>query len=260
MKLNSYTLAAVIFVLLFGGISFTGAMNWWQTESAKVPVTYSEGEAAGQYNPADIRGSYTFGEVSELFQVPLADLQAAFRLPAGADPAAYPLKSLEAQFAGLPVEMGTGAVRLFVAFYKGLPYDLSAAEDTYLFPEAAEVLRASGQMRPEQAQYLETHTVVGAAPGPVDEQQPAQETASTPAPPGADQLESVPTEHTPPERKVTGKTTFQDLLDWGLTQAAIEQVLGEAMPNPQTAIKDYSTAKGQPFSELKDRLQAELEP
>lgn len=258
MKLTSLPLAVIIFVILFGGIGFTSAMNWWQTESTKVPATYTQGEAAGQYNPADIRGSYTFGDVSELFDIPLGDLQAAFRLPLDADPASYPLKSLEAQFEGLPVEMGTGSVRMFVAFYKGLPYDLAAAEDTYLFPEAAEVLKAQGQMTVEQSAYLEDHIALAE---PLSEPADVTPLEATPVPTqaaaGAEPT-LVPTEHVAPDRTVTGKTTFQDLLDWGMTQDQVDQILGESMPAPQTVIKDYVTGKGLEFSALKTKLQTEL--
>ena len=160
MKLSSFPLAVAIFVLLFGGIGFTSAMNWWQTESTKVPAKYSEGAAAGEYNPADIRGSYTFGAINESFGIPLEDLQVAFRLPSGGDTAAFPVKSLEDLYADLPVEMGTGSVRLFTAFYKGLPYDLAANQETYLFPEAAEILKSKGSMTPDQVAFLPDHTLI----------------------------------------------------------------------------------------------------
>ncbi len=159
MKLNSYTLAALIVVLLFGGIGISTAMNWWQTENSKVAATYTDGEYAGQANPADIRGSYTFGDVNKNFGVPLKDLAAAFRLPADTDPSAFQVKELEGLSEGLPVEVGTASVRMFVAFYKGLPYDLSASEETYLFPEAAPILKAQNNLKPEQAAYLESHLV-----------------------------------------------------------------------------------------------------
>lgn len=257
MKLHSYSLAVIIFVLLFGGIGFTSAMNWWQTESTKVPATYTDGAAAGQYNPADIRGSYTFGEVSELFGVPLADLAAAFRLPANANPASYTVKSLEEQFAGLPVEMGTGAVRLFVAFYQGLPYELTEDEETYLFPEAAEVLRAQGRLTAEQAEYLEEHIVQEPADEEIREDAPSETAIPENAPAAA--ATPAPTEHTAADRMVTGKTTFQDLLDWGVTREAIEKILGESMPSPETVIKDHLSQQGLEFSSLKSQLQAEVD-
>jgi hypothetical protein len=55
MTLNSKPLALIILVVLFGGILFSSAMGWWQTESTKEAATFSEGEFAGQPNPADIR-------------------------------------------------------------------------------------------------------------------------------------------------------------------------------------------------------------
>lgn len=254
MKLNSFTLAGLIFALLFGGIGFTSAMNWWQTETQKVPVKYATGEAVGQYNPADIRGSYTFGDVSTLFEVPLTELQTAFRIPTDTDPAAYPVKSLEEQFADLPVEMGTGSVRMFVAFYKGLPFDLATAEDTYLFEEAALILEQQGRMRPEQSAYLSNHVI---------RTETAPEAQGTPAGPETLAEEGInppaPTEHTPEEYLVTGKTSFQNLLDWGVTKKTIETVIGAKMPAPQLLIKDYSSSKDIAFSELKSKLQAEVD-
>ena len=87
MTLTSKPLAALVVFILFGGIFFSSLMGWWQTESTKEAATFTGGEFAGQANPADIRGSYTFGDVNKNFGVPLADLAVAFRLPAGADAA-----------------------------------------------------------------------------------------------------------------------------------------------------------------------------
>ncbi len=248
MKLNSFVLAALIVVLLFGGIGVSTALNWWQTESSKTPAKFADGEYSGQYNPADIRGSYTFGDVSELFEIPLSDLAAAFRVPVDSDPASFTVKDLEALSVNLPVEVGTASVRMFVAFYTGLPYDLSTAEETYLFPEAAAILKAQNKMLPEQVAYLESHLV------PIDEELNA--TSPTPA----------DTQGTPPstevgqaDRTITGKTTFQNLLDWGVSQEAIEKIIGETMPAPQVIVKDYATQKGVEFSTIKTQLQAEVD-
>ncbi|MGB8983706.1 MAG: hypothetical protein WCC12_17690, partial [Anaerolineales bacterium] len=64
MTLTSKPLAFILFIIMFGGIAVSSALGWWQTESTKVPAAYTEGEFAGQANPADIRGSYTFGDIS----------------------------------------------------------------------------------------------------------------------------------------------------------------------------------------------------
>jgi len=89
-------------------------------KSTKEPLKFTEGEFAGEYNPADIRGSYTFGDVSRLFGVSLEDLAIAFRV-SEPDVAAVSLKTLEEKFVDLGVDLGTSSVRLFVALYNGLP-------------------------------------------------------------------------------------------------------------------------------------------
>jgi len=99
--------------------------------------------------------------------------------------------------------------------------------------------------------------------------QPAQpDTAATPTPqatptplvaftePAATVL---PTEHVVADKTVTGKTTFQDLLDWGVTEDAIRQILGSDLPAPATVIKDYVTKQGLEFAPIKTSLQAEVD-
>ena len=115
MRLTSKSLGPIVVFILFGGILFTTLMGWWQTESVKEPVKYTTGELAGEYNPADIRGSYTFGDINRLFNIPLEDLRVAFGLPSDADVAALQAKSLEEMYSGLEQEIGTGSLRLFVA-------------------------------------------------------------------------------------------------------------------------------------------------
>ena len=77
-------------------------------------------------------------------------------------------------------------------------------------------------------------------------------------------MDSAPiTESTPEaeatERLVKGKTTFQEVLDWGVSQSVIEQVLGAPMPNPLTTVKDFCTAQGLSFETVKAQLQAEVD-
>jgi hypothetical protein len=252
MKLTSKPLAFIIFAIIFGGITFTTLMGWWRTKTSKVPEKYSVGEAAGQYNPADIRGSYAFGDISRLFAIPLEELSLAFALPAEVDASAFQVKSLESQYPDLLTEIGTASVRLFVAWYKGLPYE--PAEETYLPLPAINLLKEKALLTPEQLVYLENHTVDLASP-----EEPVQEPAPTAAPgiePTVAPTPAPTAEHVQAERKVSGKTTFQQLLDWGVSQAAIEQALGEKMPPPATVIKDYATSKGEEFSALKTTLQA----
>jgi len=257
MRLTAKPLALIILAVIFGGVLVTSAFNWWTTESTKVPAKFAEGEAAGQYNPADIRGSYTFGDVEKNFAVPAAQLAAAFALPAETDPASFKVNQLESIYEGLEVEIGTASVRLFTAFYTGLPYDLSAEEESYLPRQAVEILTALGTLSPERLAYLAAHTVDLDAPAAVETALPVT-VEGTPAP----QVSGTPNaEHTPQavDGTVRGKTTFQELLDWGVPQERIEAVLGGPIPAPGVVIKDYVTAQGKEFSAVRDALQAEVD-
>jgi hypothetical protein len=69
----------------------------------------------------------------------------------------------------------------------------------------------------------------------------------------------LPTEHVAPEKTITGKTTFQELLDWGVPEDAIRQVIGGDLPALSTVIKDYVTQQGTEFSSVKTALQIEVD-
>jgi hypothetical protein len=245
MNLTSKPLAAIILVVFFGGIALTTATGWWQTTSSKEAAAYTEGEFAGQANPADIRGSYTFGDVEKNFGIPPAILAQAFLIESD-DPATFAVKGLEEMYAASEFEIGTGSVRLFVAFYNGLPIDLTA--DTYL-PEEAAALLKERNLTPEQLTYLEAHTIPNPAATTAPEADSAPAAESSPA---AELTQSVA------ENLVKGKTTFQEILDWGVSQETIEQVMGAPMPNPLTKVKDYCTESGLDFETIKAALQAEV--
>jgi hypothetical protein len=65
--------------------------------------------------------------------------------------------------------------------------------------------------------------------------------------------------HIAPEKTITGKTTFQELIDWGLDIKVIESVIGSPFPGGEIIIKDYVTGLGMEFSPVKTALQSELE-
>ena len=68
----------------------------------------------------------------------------------------------------------------------------------------------------------------------------------------------TPTLHPVEDKTITGKTTFQNLLDWGVGKESIQEVIGSDMPAPEMVIKDYITSKGLDFASLKTTLQAEV--
>jgi len=69
----------------------------------------------------------------------------------------------------------------------------------------------------------------------------------------------LPTEHLAPDRTITGKTTFQELLDWGVTNEAIQNIVGEQLADYNLIIKDYAVGKGLAFSDIKTLLQMEVD-
>jgi hypothetical protein len=70
---------------------------------------------------------------------------------------------------------------------------------------------------------------------------------------------ALPTEHVAPEKTITGKTTFQDLLDWNVSEETIRQIIGGDLPAMTTLIKDYAVQNGLEFSTLKTALQSEVD-
>lgn len=247
MKITSKPLAAVILVVIFGGIALTTAMNWWRTESSKIPAKFTTGESAGEYNPADIRGSYTFGDISAAFGVPVEVLKTAFGLPeviAAEDFQVKELESTAVSGAG-EVEIGTASVRYFVALYTGLPY--TPVEEVYLLQPAVEILKNQAELSAEELAYLESHSVP--RPGV-----PAVEQAGAAAEPG-----SGDEAHSEQDRLVRGMTTIQEVLDWGVPASKIESILGGELPSGSTVIRSYCQGKGLEFSPIKTALQAEVD-
>jgi hypothetical protein len=158
--MKSISIAIIIFLIVFSGIELAKITGYWRTESLKIPIKIKTGEFAGEYNPEDIRGSYRFSDIAKYFEIPLEDLQKAFGLPADEDVANFQCKELKEIYGYLEEEgkeIGTGSVRLFVALYKGLPYDLS--EDTCLPLPAVEILKERANLSDEQIKYLETHSI-----------------------------------------------------------------------------------------------------
>lgn len=159
MKLKPQTaiIASILFVV--AGILGSMALGWWQTESDKTPQRLETATATGEsgaYDPADIRGSYTLAEISDLFEVPLEELATAFAIEQGSV-AGFKVKELETIYTDPQSEVGTASMRLFIAWYKGLPFEMK--EDSFLPAPAVEILREKTELTPEQVEYLNTHTL-----------------------------------------------------------------------------------------------------
>lgn len=255
MTLTSRSLALLVFFVMFGGIGLSSALGWWQTESTKEPAKYTEGEFAGQANPADIRGSYTFGDIANSFDVTPETLVQAFQVTTD-DPASFTVKELEALYLESGYEVGTNSIRLFVAYYLGRPFD-AAEEEIYLPRPAADILLDQTTLTPEQLTYVQTLTVdlqpASASNGesvPAQSEESASATESTQAALGATTSEDY---------TIKGKTIFGDLIRWGIPKKAIEQIIGAPMPDPAMKVKDFATANGLDFESIKTQLQVEAD-
>lgn len=243
MKINSRILALIIIVVLFGSYAITASLGLWQTTTDKIPVKYTSGSEAGTYNPADIKGSYDFGTISTLFEIPLDDLAVAFHVKKE-EMASFQVKTLEEIWATVSEtekEVGTDSVRLFVAFYKGLPIDMS--DSTGLPATAAQVLQEKGQPTAEQLEFIKTHQVTGIA---TDTNNVSSETVQ----PESD----VTTADT--SLQIKGTTTWQEMISQGVSIAALEEAFGGKIEKTSNVIKDDCADKGLEFSSIKTALQA----
>ncbi|MGB9678875.1 MAG: hypothetical protein ACPL3A_02595 [Thermoanaerobacteraceae bacterium] len=239
MKLNSKIIGIILLLLLFGGIGIAEATNYWKTESSKVPATYIDGEFAGEYNPADIRGSYTFNDINKFFKIPIDELAQAFGINTS-DKASFKINQLETVYQYLKdngTEIGVSSVRLFVSLYNGLPYDLS--NDIYLPQSAVEILKAKDTLTEEQIKYLENHTV---------NIQNQSEYVKT---------ESNITENLT-DRTIKGNTTFKEIINWGISKEEIEAILNKKIQNTASKIKDYCLENNIDFETIKNELQNKL--
>ena len=240
MTLRSKHIAPIVLVVFILGIGATMFFGLWQTTSSKVPAAYAEGEFAGQYNPADIRGSYSFGDIEKAFPVPVAALAKAFAVEETDNPADFLCKNLEDLYGVVENgEVGTDSVRWFVALYAGLPY--SPEEDTLLPSPSISVLRE--RLTEEQLENVRAKAVnLSALSASVSEDTQAAEQTDT---------------HTETEiGEVKGKTTFGELLAWGVSKETIEQILGLPIGKAGVTVRDYCIESGIEFSTVKDALQA----
>jgi hypothetical protein len=232
MKINQIFLSIATVIIIFGTIFTTSALGLWKTTNTKIPATYQSGEFKGQYDPSDIRGSYTFGEISELYNISLDDLGNAFAVQSNF--ADFKCKDLEAIYVlakAAGKEVGTDSVSLFVALYKGLPITLNEA--TYLPNTAEAILMKAGKMNETQKTFVSSHLVDPEYPNENSSKQATTENPSF----------------------IKGKTTFKEVLAIGVKKEAIETALNTSIEDTSAVIKDFCTAKGLEFSVVKADIQ-----
>jgi hypothetical protein len=90
-------------------------------------------------------------------------------------------------------------------------------------------------------------------------QTPDSKPSVTPTAPIDSQDSLLSDDHIAPEKLVTGRTTFQQLLDWGVSEDAIAQIIGNELPELSMLVKDFVTQQNMSFSTIKIALQAEVD-
>lgn len=241
IRISSRFIAIAVPMVFFGGIAASAALGWWVTEASKTPERYEEGEFAGEYNPADIRGSYTFGDIESVFGVPATVLAEAFGVAddGSSDPALFAVKNLEDIYEELggDLEIGTDAVRVFVSLWTGLPYE----------PDEETAITDAGLALLLEAEAIDQTTAEGLAPFVVALPGGTVDVAAAVA--AADDSEDDE------ERLIKGNTTFGELKTWGLSVEEIEEIIGVPIGGNGDAMRDFFSAAGIEFSSVKDRLQ-----
>jgi len=238
MRINHKHISLIIIVTFLITISGSILTGYWATESSKVPQLITSGEFAGSYDPSDIRGSYSFKDVSQNFNVPIEILKEAFMIPDSYDIAAFQNKELESLYTMPgPAEIGNGSVKLFVALYTGLPYDYESSGD-YIPVSAYRILVENNRLSAAQDNYLANYLV-------------DLEMLNT----QIDTTTQESTETSDSERSIKGKTLFQDVLTWGVTQKEIENVLGIPMGHPLDEIRTYCQSQDIEFQAVKTDIQ-----
>jgi hypothetical protein len=161
MKLNNKVLFIVILVVFFGGIAGAMVFNVWDSKPGKNATGAASAEAnvVIATNPADIRGTNSFAEISQMFNIPLDDLKAALAPNFAGNFAELKARDLKTVYANLgkDISVETESVRTFAAMYKNLKYTYSTT--AYLPQSAVKVLKEKAKLSPEQFTFLETHTI-----------------------------------------------------------------------------------------------------
>lgn len=250
MKIKAKTLAILIVAIMAAGIGLASALGFWNTKGSRQPARFAGGQFAGLPNPSDIRGSYTWNDVSKAFGIDAELLVRAF----GASGPDARLNELEArsEAAGLPEGsgIGTDSVRLFVSLMTGMPHVPEA--NTVLPAAAIPLLRQFAKADPSLVEREAARAFPRQDGGaPADEQAPGEDQAAAQS--------SAPAAHVQAVGTMTGNTTFRDLGEWGLADAQIRSVIG-ADPGPEgMTVKQWAAERGMSFGDLKAALQALLD-
>ena len=237
MRVHAKTAALILPLFFLLGIGITMISGYWRTESSKEPARYTAGALAGEYNPADIRGSYSFSDLEKAFGIPVETLAKAFGFTGNENPGDILIKSFEEVYGIVDGrEIGTDSMRFFISLYLDRPY--TPEEDTALPQPAYNILKKESSLSEETLAALEEKIV-------------SLENVRL--------IETLTAEEPEVLMEIKGKTTFAELLDWGLSREQIEEALGMPMGQTSLSVRDYCMDQGVEFAEIKSALQEMLD-
>jgi len=61
------------------------------------------------------------------------------------------------------------------------------------------------------------------------------------------------------EQIIKGRTTFKEVLNWGVPEEEIEAIIGEELPATGMTIRDFANQEGLDFGLIKEQLQAKVD-
>lgn len=247
MKIKSIYMPFILAIVFLVGIYGSSALGFWSAEEVKELTKIVSGEFEGMPDPEDIRGSYSFGDLYDAFDIDPLIMAKAFGIESD-DPAAIKAKDLELFYPDLPddTEIGTGAIKIFVSIYTGLPY---VGEDD-LPRSAVDVLMSDGKWSDELTIAYEGR-IIELPSAEIVTVEVQEEKAESEAIAEEDHEEVVVGE-------IKGKTTVTDLLDWGLTIEQVEVIFGFEVANNNMVIRDICNDNGLSFGDVKVEILALL--
>src|SRR6056297_667377 len=224
MKVNNLILAISVSLIFILGIFISDFLGYWQTETIKVPQKISEGQFEGYSDPSDIRGSYSFGDVSKSFKIDVETLAKAYDLSGIIeDTSSFRINQLEEYYVfDEDIELGTGSVKYFVSLYTGIPYE---SDDNVLPITALNILKEEEKI---------TEDIV------------------------SDEITEEYNNDEDEEYVIKSTTTVLEVIRWGTSIEELEELIGVTEISEDDVIRNICLDNGLSFSEVKEKISISL--
>jgi len=239
MKIKSIHILLAIIIVIGGGILLASELDLYNTTRVKTPRKTAEGIA----DVIDMRGSHSLEEIEKYYKLPASSVIEAFGLRPDTDPNFFQLKDMKEIFTPVELEEGeyiveTDTVKVFTSLYLKIPY---VSDETFYLPEkTVNYLIENDKLTGEEKEYWQGHAFK------LEYLDSKYLTAS--------EFSKIVVEEAG-GFKVTGRTTIQELLDYGVTEEKFEEVTGFKIPDKKlVSFRDFVIDKGLEFGEVKDKF------